>query len=108
MHYSVVMTANAKGNLRAAYRRAAKHAPNAAGRWLAKFEAALDSLSDNPERCTLAPESDSVKHEVRQLSFGKPWRVYRVLFTINQDRVIVLHIRWGAMDLASESELFGQ
>ena len=107
MDYSVVVTENAKDNLRAAYRRAAEHAPETAARWLHRFEAALDTLSSNPERCTLAPENDSVEQEIRQFFYGKRGRIYRALFTIEGNRVIVLHVRWGGMDLATEDELLG-
>jgi plasmid stabilization system protein ParE len=106
MAYTVVVTENAKDNLRAAYRRAAEHAPETAARWLCRFEIALESLSINPERCSLAPENDAVEKEIRQFFFGKRGRVYRVLFTIEQERVMVLDIRWGGMDLAGEVELF--
>lgn len=72
MKYRVIVTDNAKANLRSYYAHAAKHAPLTAERWLNRFEQALATLATNPERCTLAPENDVVVPELRQLFFGKP------------------------------------
>ncbi len=64
MSYRVILTANAKGDLRTYYRRAAEHAPVSALRWLSRFEAALATLAVNPQRCSLAPENDAVDEEI--------------------------------------------
>jgi hypothetical protein len=64
MTYRVILTANAKGDLRRYYLRAAEHAPVTALRWLSRFEAALATLA--PQRCSLAPENDAVEEEIRQ------------------------------------------
>lgn len=63
MKYRVVVTENAKANLRSYYAHAAGHAPLAAERWLIRFEEALAALAANPERCALAPENDVVVPE---------------------------------------------
>ena len=107
MSYRVVITANAKANLRSYYTRAAENAPVKALRWLDRFESALQSLSDNPCRCPLAPEDDLVDVEVRQLLFGKGRNVYRALFTISGDDVQVLHVRRAVRDTATPEELLG-
>ena len=82
MTFHVVVTENAKANLRHYYERAAKNAPLTAGRWLNRFEDALKTLATNPQRCSIAPESDAVEPEVRQLVFGRGTGAYRALFTI--------------------------
>jgi plasmid stabilization system protein ParE len=56
----VVVTENAKSNLRSYYERAAQEAPETAAAWLTRFESALESLSDNPAKCILAPENELV------------------------------------------------
>jgi plasmid stabilization system protein ParE len=63
--------------------------------WLEGLKDALDSLSQLPHRCPLAPESVVFPFEVRQLLHGRKPHQYRVLFTIEADAVIVLHIRHG-------------
>ncbi len=107
MSHRVVITANAKANLRSYYLRAAENAPVTAARWLDRFEKTLQTLSDNPRRCPLAPEDDLVDAEVRQLLFGRGRSVYRALFTISGDDVQVLHVRRAARDTASPEEFLG-
>lgn len=107
MSYGVIVTQKAKSDLRHYYQVATEHAPATAARWLDRFEAELDSLAENPDRCTLAPEDDLVHETIYQFFYGKRTGRYRVLFTIDGDRVLVLHIRRGAMDKATKDELFG-
>ncbi len=71
----------------------ATHAPDTAARWLARFQDALQTLSQSPERCALAPENPRLTREVRQFLFGKRPNVYRAVFTIDGDTVRVLRIR---------------
>jgi plasmid stabilization system protein ParE len=106
MTYDVVLTQNAKSNLRSYYEHAAQRAPATAARWLDRFEQALDSLAVNPQRCGLAPENDLVDIEVRQLLFGKRPHTYRALFTVDGDQVQVLHVRRATMDNATADDLF--
>ena len=107
MKRRVVVTENAKADLRSYYRHAAQHAPETATRWLNRFESALMTLSTNAERCAVAPENESVDAEIRQMLFGKGRRVYRALFTIEGEEVRVLHIRRATMDTAPPDELDG-
>src|SRR5437764_14872577 len=64
-------------------------------RWFLNLEEAIDSLAHFPERCSLAPENDRFPFEVRQLLYDRRTHVYRILFTIEQDAVYILHIRHG-------------
>jgi plasmid stabilization system protein ParE len=107
MTYGVVVTQKAKDDLRHYYAVAAEHAPETAARWLKRFEDSLQTLSANPTRCPMAPENDLVDAPVYQFFFGKRAGRYRALFTIEGDRVLVLHVRRGAMDKAAETDLFG-
>ena len=103
--YSVVVSATAKANMRDGYRWAARHAPDTAARWLERFYQGLQTLSKNPERCGVAPESTLVGQEIRQLLFGRRRRVWRALFAIDGSEVRVLHVRRGTRDTASPEEL---
>ena len=107
MTYRVIIESRAYDDLDKAYERAARHAPQTAYRWLNRFEEALATLSNSPERCLLAPENELVNPEIRQFIFGKGRARYRALFTIEEESVRVLHIRWGGMSLASKDEFFG-
>ena len=51
--------------------------------------------SARPGRCRLAPEDEVFPSEVRELFYRKKFDVYRVLFTVEGDMVIVLHIQHG-------------
>lgn len=108
MTYRVVVTGNAKENLREYYLHAAEKAPLQAALWLNRFEEALASLAANPERCAVAPEDAFVDPQIRQLLFGKRPSVFRALFTIVGDEVQILHVRRAAMNAARPDELFRQ
>jgi len=43
----------------------------------------------------LAPENEVFDFEVRKLLYGKRPHVYRILFTIENETVTILHIRHG-------------
>jgi plasmid stabilization system protein ParE len=107
MTYPVIVTQRAKDDLRHYLAVADEHAPETAARWLNRFEEALQTLSTNPTRCPLAPENDLVDPPVYQFFIGKRTARYRAIFTIEGNRVLVLHIRRGTMDKAAESDLFG-
>lgn len=71
--------------------------PERAGRWQAGLDVALGSLPEFPNRCALAPETELLDVEVRQLLY----QAYRILFTVldlDEDGVPVriLHVRHGA------------
>lgn len=92
MNRRVVLQRLAARDLDEAYRWAASNAPEAAARWLTRFENALSTLSHNPERCPFARENSKVDLEVREFLFGRRPHVFRVIFTIEADTVRVLRI----------------
>src|SRR6185312_7024223 len=73
----------------------AQEAGEAGLRWFRGLRKALTSLSELPERCPIAPERDEFPFEVRQLLYGTRQHRYRILFTIDGDVVVILHIRHG-------------
>ena len=92
MSYRVVIQRLAVQDLDTAYQQAAKHAPQTAGRWLTRFEQAIATLSDYPERCPLARENTKTDLELREFLFGRRPNVFRVIYTINHDIVRILRI----------------
>jgi plasmid stabilization system protein ParE len=64
-------------------------------RWFLKLRETLGSLGELPHRCPLAPENPEFPFEVRQLLYGRKPHQYRVLFTVDEDAVVILHIRHG-------------
>lgn len=83
-----------------AYDYIAADSPIAAERWHRGIERAIASLSISPRRCQLAPESNESNCELRQHWY----KSYRILFTINSQRVVVLHVRHGARDTMRPDE----
>ena|SRR5215471_13859243 len=80
-----------------------QEAGDAGLRWFQRLKEALLSLSEMPHRCPLAPENKEFPFEVRQLLFGRTHHRYRVLFTIEGQTVIILHIRHGRRRHLGES-----
>jgi plasmid stabilization system protein ParE len=57
MKYEVVLTDEARQNVRAAVAWYAQRSPPAADRWYSGFLQALESLAEDPQRCPLAREN---------------------------------------------------
>lgn len=77
------------------YLQAHAHTPDYPDRWFDEADEAILSLSDFPYRCALAPEDEEFEEEIRHLIVGS----YRVLFTVQQDEVHVLHVRHDRRDI---------
>jgi plasmid stabilization system protein ParE len=64
-------------------------------RWFEGLQEAVLSLEAHPDRYPLAAEDGDVPLEVRELVYGRRPGEYRVLFTVEGERVLVIHIRNG-------------
>ncbi len=100
MNYRVEFTDQANTEADAAYSWIAIDAPDNAFIWFEGLIDAIDTLRSFPERCVVAPESEELGQEIRQLLYGK----YRLLFTIVEQTVFVLHVRHGAREYLSKEE----
>ena len=107
MTYRVLMSRRADGEIEAAADWWASHqSPAQAARWYAGFSAAIDSLSENPERCPLAQENGIVPYEIRNLYYGLGSRpTHRAVFAIRPDAVLILTIRHTAQADLAEDDL---
>ena len=94
--YHVEITATAEAELREAYLWIREDAPERAVRWRKGLLKQIERLETLPERCPFAPENAFFAEEIRQLLYGRRSGVYRILFTIDEDIVFVLHIRHRA------------
>jgi hypothetical protein len=65
----------------------------AAGRWLARFQSALQALDTDPQRYGLAREASKTGLELREFIFGKKPAAFRVIYLVQNDVVRVLRIR---------------
>lgn len=93
MLFRVELTGTAQGDLDAILEwLLAGEAGERGHLWFQKLKEALFSLSELPRRCPVAPEDAEFPFEVRQLLYGRKPRQYRVLFTIEEKRIVILHI----------------
>ncbi len=92
MPYRVEIAPTAEEEIEAVYRAIHADSPINANRWRQQLSEIFEHLRLFPEGCGLAPENDRVDFQVRQTFHG----VYRILFTIVDDRVVILHFRHGA------------
>ena len=104
MKYRVIIQPPAAAEMDEAYLWVVEHAPESATKWFNGLEAAIQTLDSFPQRCPLAEESKAFDVEIRQLIHG--WRVgaYRILFTVVEDAVHVLHVRHGRRERIQTGE----
>ena len=104
MRYQVEVTDQAGLEAEEAYLWILERSPGGASRWWNGLEAAILSLEEMPARCPLAPEDEEFEEEIRELLYGKRQHRYRILFTIREETVVVLHIRHGAREYLEGDE----
>lgn len=100
MSFQVQVAARAKRDVRKIIRWIAEHSPGQAALWHFDFLAAVDSLQNFPARCPVVRESAESK-ELRQLLFDK----YRIIFSIEDETVVILHVRRQRQRPLSSDEL---
>ena len=91
MKSQVVISQQAESDIKHLYQWAYNHAPMTAPRWYSKLGKAIHSLEDLPERYPLSPEGESYSLPLRQLIFGKRHGAIRILFTIEDTQITVVH-----------------
>lgn len=96
MPFHVELTEEAESEAEEAHLWLRERSPASADKWFNGLQEAIESLARQPERCALAPESDAFEEPIRQLFYGRRHGTYRILFTIGDRKVLVLHIRHGS------------
>jgi plasmid stabilization system protein ParE len=104
MSYKVILNDRAEQQLEDAYQWYAERSPGAAAAWYNGFVDSLNSLRENPDRCSLARENASFPVEVRQLLYGRR-RTWRALFTIRKEIVFVFSVRHASQRDVTPDEL---
>ncbi|NER34213.1 MAG: type II toxin-antitoxin system RelE/ParE family toxin [Oscillatoria sp. SIO1A7] len=64
-----------------------------AEKWIDGLTEAIESLNKSPSRCSFAPENEVFPEEIRQLLYGKGRGTYRIIFTVSEPIVRILHVR---------------
>lgn len=104
MKVQVVIEPRAERDIDEAAGWIAVHAADAAEHWFDAMQSAIQSLADFPQRCPRARECLSARYVLRQLVFGRRRGRYRLIFTIHDGRVHVLHVRHGAKASMTKAE----
>ena len=95
-HYQVIILPAAERDIGEAYEWLAGQDAEAAIRWYNRLLEVIFSLDTFPERCPHAPESEFLNSEIREIFHGRRRHKYRILFTVSEGEVHVLHVRHGA------------
>ena len=95
-YYQVIILPSAERDIGEAYEWLAEQDAEAAIRWYNRLLEVFFSLDTFPERCPLAPESDFFNVEIREIFHGRGQYKYRILVTVSEKEVHVLHVRHGA------------
>ena len=93
MQYQIIITPSAKADIFETNTWFLENHPNLAEKWLWGISQAVASLSKFPERCVVSFESEAFDVVVRQLIYGKKPHTYRILFSIQDEKVYVLRVR---------------
>jgi plasmid stabilization system protein ParE len=97
MNYQVIVMPAAQTELDEAYLWLLAKTPQHARLWYNGMLDAIRSLEQNPRRCRIVPQQD-VPETIHQLLYGDKHHAYRILFTIQDVRVLILHIFHAARD----------
>ena len=102
--FEVIILPSAEREIGEAYAWIAEYDADAAIRWYNRLMEVIFSLDTFPERCPLAPESHFFNVEIREIFHGRRQHKYRILFTVSENEVHVLHVRHGARLALGETE----
>lgn len=98
MPFKVIVAPEAIEAIQRAYDWRRNYSIEKADEWLDGLQDAIDSLDEFPLRCQLAPESEFLAFELRQMLYGSSRKPHRVLFRVIGKAVHVLTVRHPAQD----------
>ena len=96
MTYRVIVLPGAESEIANAVAWIAERSPVAAASWVEGIRQALSTLSEMPSRCPVADDDFRNEVIVRQLLYGRRRNRYRILFTVKEDTIQILHVRHGS------------
>ena len=95
--YEIVFAPTAYEDLKQILQWLEQEAPAKVFEWYAAIKAEIQTLSQMPERCPIAPENGLWgEEELRQLLFQNYPSKYRIFFHVSVNSVHILSIRHGA------------
>lgn len=94
MSFHVHLTARARADLDRLMRASEDNSQGGAARLSARFSDALDRLESSPQSCGPAYKNSSFDEEIRHLLVRvHKRRIYRALFHIQGDEVVIVAVR---------------
>ena len=83
-----------------------EQSPEGAERWWEAFLGAAARATSNPDRYAFAPETSLVDQELRQFLFKtRRGKIYRAIFTIAGDELLILRVRGPAQGPLAHDDL---
>jgi len=104
MEYQIESTSTARREIHEAIIWKRQRSASGTARWYRGLQKAIASLSHMPLRCGRAAESDMFEEEIHELLYGRRPQVYRILFSIHDDVVRILHVRHAARGFLEPGE----
>lgn len=105
MQYEVVLLSKAQEEFHAIVDWLVSRSPRGASRWLAAYGKVIDRLEREPDHFALAPENEQFSVSIRQALFQTPrGRTYRLIFTVAEKQVRILHLRGPGQDAVSHED----
>lgn len=105
MSFRLEYTLNAQTEIEDSFLWIKERAPMAAEKWRDELISKIEALAENPHRHPLAAESGRFPREIRQLLFRKRRGQFRVFYTIDKKRVVILAVRRSARKPLEEGDL---
>jgi len=105
MAYRFDLTHRALRDAMEVYEWIARNSPAHAARWYRGLFQRIRTLAESPRRCPVAPENEAFDEEVRQLLYGRRRGVYRILFVIRGDQILILAILHSARQRLGAEQL---
>lgn len=102
--FKVEYTLGAQEELEDSYRWIKERAPQAAEKWLDELIGKVESLVENPLRHPIAPENEKFTREIRLMLFRKRRGQFRIYYTIEKQRVVILSVRRSARKPLEEDD----
>lgn len=106
MKFHVELTTRAERDLGKIFSWIAERSPQGGVTWFRRWLEVLDDLESSADKAGLAPEDTDHGQTIQNVVFKtRRGRRYRVIITIENDVVYVLHIRGPGQNLLSAAEL---
>lgn len=93
MQFQVIITPSAKADIFEINTWFLENYPDLAEGWLWGISQSVTSLSKFPERCPVSAESEAFDVVVHQLIYGKKPHTYRILYSVQDNKVYILRVR---------------